>query len=175
MQHKPGKRAPENTITLSFYVVAGSDGLFFLTTSLRVFFGLPLHNPCIFSPNHSHLYWFMPSGLGKNGGWWRWALVSPDGVAPSRMVGTSAAVNLPLHHKVQKFSSGTSSPRWSWKQGHKTVVWLFMPSTDGTINSNNSITITHGPQNQKPQLSWRCQPSLGGSTGRCGWIVHVSF
>ena len=33
-------------------------------------------------------------------------LVSPDGVASSRMVGVSASVNLPLHHKVQKFSSG---------------------------------------------------------------------
>ena len=40
----------------------------------------------------------------------RWALVSPDGVAPSRLVGVSASVNLPLHHKVQKFSSGTGSP-----------------------------------------------------------------
>jgi len=34
------------------------------------------------------------------GRWWRWALVSPDGVAPSFMVGVSASVNLPLHHKV---------------------------------------------------------------------------
>jgi len=45
----------------------------------------------------------------KMGGWWRWALVSPDGVdgvAPSQMVGVSACVNLPLYHKVQKFSSG---------------------------------------------------------------------
>jgi len=25
-------------------------------------------------------------------------LVSPDGVAPSQMVGVSASVNLPLHH-----------------------------------------------------------------------------
>ena len=41
--------------------------------------------------------------------WWRSALVSPDAVAPSWMVGVSACVNLPLHHKVQKFSSGTSS------------------------------------------------------------------
>jgi len=32
------------------------------------------------------------------GGWWTWALVSPDGVTPSRMVGVSASVNLPLHH-----------------------------------------------------------------------------
>jgi len=38
----------------------------------------------------------------KNGGWW-WALVSLDGVVPSRMVGVSASVNLPLHHEVQKF------------------------------------------------------------------------
>ena len=38
-------------------------------------------------------------------GWWKWPLVSPDGVAPSRMVSVSASVNLPLHHKVQKFSS----------------------------------------------------------------------
>jgi len=41
------------------------------------------------------------------GAWWRWAL---DGVAPSRMVCVSASVNLPLHHKVQKFSSDTGSP-----------------------------------------------------------------
>jgi len=34
------------------------------------------------------------------GGWWRWALLSLDGVAPSRMVSVSASVNLPLHHKV---------------------------------------------------------------------------
>jgi len=39
----------------------------------------------------------------KKWGWWRWSLVSTDGVAPSRMVCVSASVNLPLHHKVQKF------------------------------------------------------------------------
>jgi len=50
------------------------------------------------------------------GGWWRWALVtSPDEVAPIQIVGVSASVNLPLHHKVQKFSSGTGSPGWSRK------------------------------------------------------------
>jgi len=27
-----------------------------------------------------------------------------------------------LHHKVQKFSSGTGSPGWSRKTGRKTVV-----------------------------------------------------
>jgi len=59
------------------------------------------------------------------GGWWRWAVVSADGVAPSRMVNVSASVNLPFHHKVQKFSSGTSSPEWSWKKGRKTVVVVY--------------------------------------------------
>ena len=58
------------------------------------------------------------------GGWWRWTLVSPDGVAPSPMVSVSASVNLPLHHKVQKFASGTGSPGWSWKKGHKMVVMV---------------------------------------------------
>jgi len=38
------------------------------------------------------------------------------------MVGVSASVNLPLHHEVQKFSSGTSSPGWSGKKGRKMVV-----------------------------------------------------
>jgi len=49
-------------------------------------------------------------------------VISPDGVAPSRMVGVSASVNLPLHHKVQKFPSGTGSPGWSRKKGRKMVV-----------------------------------------------------
>jgi len=59
----------------------------------------------------------------KWGGWWRLALVSPDGVAPSRMVGVSASVNLPLHHKLQKFSSGTGSPVWSRKRVVKRLWW----------------------------------------------------
>jgi len=58
----------------------------------------------------------------KMGGWWRWALVSPDGVAPSWMVGVSASINLSLHHKVQKFSSDTGSPGGLGKKGCKTVV-----------------------------------------------------
>jgi len=39
-----------------------------------------------------------------------WAQISPDGMSPSQMVGVSASVNLPLNHKVQKFSSGTTHP-----------------------------------------------------------------
>ena len=56
------------------------------------------------------------------GGWWWWTLVSQDGVAPTQMVSVSASVNLPLHHKVQKFSSGTGSPGWFQTKGRKTVV-----------------------------------------------------
>ena len=64
----------------------------------------------------------------RTGGWWRWALLSPDGVAPSRMVAVSASVHLPLHHKVQKFSSGTGSPGWSRKKGRRTIVALLSVS-----------------------------------------------
>jgi len=40
----------------------------------------------------------------------------------------SASDNLPLHHKVQKFSSGIGSPGWSWKNSRKTVVvWWWSP------------------------------------------------
>jgi len=75
----------------------------------------------------------------KYGGWWRRALVSPDGVAPSRMVSVPASVNLPLCHKVQKFSSGTGSAGWSQKKGRKTVVvvvWWW-----GYISLKNCLSI----------------------------------
>jgi len=59
------------------------------------------------------------------GGWWRWALVSPDGVAPSWMVSVSASVN-PLA------ALSTEVLFWHWltwvvpEKGCKTVVvwWL---------------------------------------------------
>ena len=38
------------------------------------------------------------------------------------MVGVSASVNPPLHHKVKKLSSGTGSPGWSRKKDRKMVV-----------------------------------------------------
>ena len=41
----------------------------------------------------------------------RWMCNVNGGVALSRMVTVSASVNLPLHHEVQKFSTGTGSPR----------------------------------------------------------------
>jgi len=47
------------------------------------------------------------------------------------MVSVCASVNLRLHHKVQKFSSGTGSPGWHLKNGHKNVVvwWWFAHET----------------------------------------------
>jgi len=64
-----------------------------------------------------------------------WALVSPHAVVPSWMVGVSASVNLPLHRKVQKFSSGTGSPGWSREKGRKTVVvkWLWFDALTPSV------------------------------------------
>jgi len=90
-------------------------------------------------------------GLYKMGEWWWWALVSPDGVAPSQMVGVSASVDLPLHHEVQKFSSGTGSPGWSRKKGCK---WLWCGgglATDGCWQLHNFMS--YGLQNIDKSLS----------------------
>jgi len=43
------------------------------------------------------------------------------------MVGVSASVNPPLHHKVPKFSSGTDSSGWSQKKGRKMVEVVLQP------------------------------------------------
>ena len=59
---------------------------------------------------------------------------SLDGVAPSQMVCVSASVNLPLHSKVQKFSSGTGSPGWSWKKDRKTVVVVWFSTAFGSMS-----------------------------------------
>jgi len=52
----------------------------------------------------------------------------------------SLTCNLASHHKVQKFSSGTGSPRWSRKKGRKTVVvWCGM-TTVTDITHQTSCT-----------------------------------
>jgi len=68
------------------------------------------------------------------GVWWRWALVSPDGVAPRRMVNVFASVNLPLHHKVQNFSSGTGSPGGPGKSTVKRLWWWCGFSANHSMN-----------------------------------------
>jgi len=42
-----------------------------------------------------------------------------------------------LHHKVQKFSSGTGSPGWSQKKGHKMLVVI---STKGLSKYEPAIS-----------------------------------
>ena len=107
----------------------------------------PLLGPCLLWPNSAtakllssfHPVFSRAGFVGRQeghpapkniGGWWSQAsLVSPDGVAPSQMVGVSASANLPLLHKVQTFSSGTGSPGWSWKKGHKSVMVVMFLDT----------------------------------------------
>jgi len=55
-------------------------------------------------------------------GWWRWALVSPDGVAPSWMVCVSASVNLTLHNKSR---SSLLAPAHPDGPGKRAVKWLW--------------------------------------------------
>ena len=82
-----------------------------------------LHNHvCAFSALTLLVGWQEGHPACKKMGWWRWALVGPDGVVPSQKVCVSASVHLPLHHKVQKFSFGTGSPGWSRKRGREMVV-----------------------------------------------------
>jgi len=78
---------------------------------------LQLRNKCRLSA-----FTLLASSLAKNGGWWRWTLVSLCGVAPNRIVCVSAFVNLPLHHKVQNFVL-YCSPGWSRKRVVKQLWW----------------------------------------------------
>ena len=58
----------------------------------------------------------------------------------SLLFSVSASVDLPLHHKVQKFSSGTGSPGWSRKKGRKMVVlWYFLENVNSRSRSLYAI------------------------------------
>ena len=54
--------------------------------------------------------------------WGMLEVVSLDGVAPSRMVGVSASVNLPLHHKSRSSLLAPAYPGGPGKKGCKMVV-----------------------------------------------------
>ena len=56
------------------------------------------------------------------GGWWRWALVSPDGVAPSRMVGVSASVIFPCTIKSR---NSLLAPAHLGGPGKRAIKWLW--------------------------------------------------
>jgi len=59
----------------------------------------------------------------KIGGWWRWALVSPDGVAPSQMVGVSACVNLLCTIKSISSLLAPAHPGGPGKRAVKRLWW----------------------------------------------------
>jgi len=80
----------------------------------------------------------MGTGIGQYGG--DSGGGHPDGVTRSWMVSVFAFVNLPLHHKVQKFSSGTGSPGWSRKKGRKAVVVWFRESS---LTHSDISQLTH--------------------------------
>jgi len=68
------------------------------------------------------------------GGWWRWSLVSPDGVAPNRMVGVSASVNLPLHHKSRSSLLAPAHPDGPGKTVVVVVCGGCYHCFDGAVN-----------------------------------------
>jgi len=67
----------------------------------------------------------------------RWALVSPDGVAPSRMVSVSASVIFPCTIKSTSSLPAPAHPDGPWKRA---VKWLWC----GGCLANRSLT-GHGP------------------------------
>jgi len=75
------------------------------------------------------------------------------------MFGVSASVNLPLHHKVQKFSSGTGSPGWSQKKSRKTVVvvvvWKGCNWCIGTMSAFSAVHTVN-------VMASKCSVSRGG-------------
>jgi len=61
--------------------------------------------------------------LDESGGWWRWALLSPDGAAPNRMVTVPASVDLPLHHKDRGSLLAPAHPGGPRKRA---IKWLWL-------------------------------------------------
>ena len=73
------------------------------------------------------------------GGWWRWTLVSPDGVAPSQMISVSASFNLPLHHKSRSSVMALAHPGGPGKRAVNGLWWsvkvlMVAQSTDSSEN-----------------------------------------
>ena len=81
-------------------------------------------------------------GDGGSGHW----LVRMERRPAGWSVGLSASVNPPLHHKVQKFSSGTILPGWSRKKGRKTDVCVCVCfSTNMAISETRSMCRNPNP------------------------------
>ena len=77
-------------------------------------------------------------------------MLSPDGVAPSRMVSVSASVNLPLHHKVQKFSSGTGV---IFDTGARRELLYFMDRVGHQCIAGVNMGLVHGYPKMTPMFA----------------------
>jgi len=88
------------------------------------------------------------------------------------MVGVSASVNLPLHHKVQKFSSGTGSPGWPRKRAVKrlwcVVYYNLWPCLLLIANATDWANNIHLQLNNVRQLHGAVETSLHSHTSR--WV-----
>ena len=73
-------------------------------------------------------------------------MVSPDGVAPSRIVGVSASVNLPLHHKVQSSLLAPAHPGDPGKRAVKRL-WCGISETMWTSILSGIHGTRSGEQN----------------------------
>jgi len=108
-------------------------------------------------------------GDGGGGHWLVWMEWRPAGWS------VSASVNVPWHHKVQKFSSGTSSPRWSRKKGCKMVVcvclcvcrWLSQSNAGQNWKSSDLI------QDMQPSSIQICGLGSGQLIGYLSIISHI--
>jgi len=110
---------------------------------------------------------------------WRWALVSPDGVAPSRMVDVPASVNVPLHHKVQKFSSGTGCPGWSRKKDCKMVVCVCVFLIHNHHTAIIQVHVSWHPEfiktGSRILLQQRCTAHIEGSVHKGSILRNPNF
>jgi len=102
-------------------------------------------------------------------------VVSQDGVAPSQMVRVSASVNLHLHHKVQKFSSGTDSPRWSQKKGRKmVVVVVVVVGVFATMTHAQWAFSVAGPLVWNLMPDYLRDPAVSTDTFVHGVLLHIA-
>jgi len=120
----------------------------------------------------------------KNGGRWRWALVNPDGVAPSRMVVVSASVNLPLRHKVRSSLLAPAHPGGPGKRAVKRLwcgcgawgdlapsnTWFLGPTW---VHNHNGISIVWDVDSGGyKEACIRCECTLV-PPGECDWTIHL--
>ena len=69
--------------------------------------------------------------------------------------GRPACKNIPLHHKVQKFTSGTGSPGWFREKGRKTVV-VWCGDVSIILLIDEKIFIVNTPKNPQNDRLYAC-------------------